>query len=138
LLQEQKVSELKKHRQQQLQREAVEANQSNRVFVEQRREQERLEELAIIEYSRNLAKQERERLVEERGRKDAKEKEMTRLRDLQEKHADLQSEIDAIRAKRAFEQHEREARRKERLEYEKRQRQQAEMEAARALQFQDR
>jgi hypothetical protein len=57
---------------------------------------------------------------------------------MQEKAADRQSEIDALRAKRAFEEGERQARRKEIAEREKLQRQAAELEVARKRQFLDR
>jgi hypothetical protein len=63
--------------------------------------------------------------------KDEKEREIQRLRELQEKAADRQAEIDALRAKRAFEEGERQARERERLEQLKRQRIQAELEVAR-------
>jgi hypothetical protein len=42
--------------------------------------------------------------------KDEKEKEIQRLRELQEKASDRQSELDALRAKRAIEANERAAR----------------------------
>lgn len=67
--------------------------------------------------------------------KDEKEKEIQRLRELQEKAADRQSEIDALRAKRAYEEGERQARERERLEHQKRQRIQADLEVARQKQF---
>lgn len=53
--------------------------------------------------------------------KEEKEKEVARLREMQEKAADRQSEIDALRAKRAFEEGERQARAKEVAERERRQ-----------------
>jgi hypothetical protein len=49
--------------------------------------------------------------------KEEKEREIQRLRELQEKAADRQAEIDSLRAKRAFEEGERQARERERLEY---------------------
>jgi len=57
---------------------------------------------------------------------------------MQEKAADRQSEIDALRAKRAFEEGERQARRKEVAEKERMQKQAAELEVARRRQFQER
>ena len=53
------------------------------------------------------------------------------MRELQEKAADRQAEIDALRAKRAFEEGERQARERERLEQQKRERIQADLEIAR-------
>ena len=60
------------------------------------------------------------------------------MREQQEKAADRQADIDALRAKRAFEQGEREARQKERREAEKKSRLLKELEVARVLQFQER
>jgi hypothetical protein len=60
-----------------------------------------------------------------------------RLRDLQERAQDRQAEIDALRAKRAFEESERQSREKERKEQEKRLRIQKDMEAARQTQFEE-
>ena len=48
-----------------------------------------------------------------------KEMEVAKLRAKQEKFADKQSDLDELRAKRAFEAHERAAREKERKELEK-------------------
>jgi hypothetical protein len=57
---------------------------------------------------------------------------------MQEKAADRQSDIDALRAKRAYEEGERNARTREVLENEKRHRLLGEMEVARAKQFAER
>ena len=70
--------------------------------------------------------------------RDDKEKEIQKLREMQEKAADRQADIDALRAKRAFEAGERDARKREVLENEKRVRLLAEMEVARATQFAER
>ena len=48
-------------------------------------------------------------------RKEEKEREVQKLREMQEKAADRQAEIDALRAKRAFEAQERQARNIEKL-----------------------
>ena len=48
--------------------------------------------------------------VEAKRIRDEKEREIQRLRELQEKAADRQGEIDALRAKRAYEEGERQAR----------------------------
>merc|ERR1711935_1317903 len=76
--------------------------------------------------------------LEERRLKEEKEKEVARLREMQEKAADRQSEIDALRAKRAFEEGERGSRRKEVAEKEKMVRQANELEVARKKQFMER
>ena len=60
------------------------------------------------------------------------------MREQQEKAADRQADIDALRAKRAFEQGEREARLKEKMELEKKTRLLKELEVARVKQFQER
>lgn len=70
--------------------------------------------------------------------REEKEKEIQKLREMQEKAADRQADIDALRAKRAFEEGERNARKREVLENEKRVRLLAEMEVARATQFAER
>ena len=54
---------------------------------------------------------------------------------MQEKAADRQSEIDALRAKRSFEAQERQARTIEKLNMQKRQRLLAELDEARTKQF---
>ena len=59
-------------------------------------------------------------MAEQRRIKEEKEREVQRLRELQEKAQDRQAEIDALRAKRAFEESERIARDKERKELEHR------------------
>ncbi len=74
-------------------------------------------------------------MAEERRVKEDKEREVQRLRDLQEKAQDRQSEIDALRAKRAFEEGERLARDKERREMEHRQKVLLDLEEARQRQF---
>jgi hypothetical protein len=63
--------------------------------------------------------------------KEEKEMEVARLRELQEKAADRQAEIDALRAKRAFEEGERAARDKERRDLEHKQKVLKDMEDAR-------
>ena len=66
-----------------------------------------------------------------------KEREVAKLRALQEKAQDKQSEIDALRAKRAFEEAERNERLKEQRELEQKQKVLAELEEARQRQFMD-
>jgi len=83
-------------------------------------QKEKNEDLEIVRYEAEKRAREEQALEEERKIKDEKEKEIQRLRDLQERAADRQSEIDALRQKRAFEEGERAARSKEILEAEKR------------------
>lgn len=83
-------------------------------------QKEKNEDLEIVRYEAEKRAREELALEEERKIKDEKEKEIQRLRDLQERAADRQSEIDALRQKRAFEEGERAARAKEIAEAEKR------------------
>ena len=78
------------------------------VFVE-RFEDKNGEPILSIE----KAKKEEEELAERKRIRDEKEKETQRLREKQERAQDKQAELDAIRAKRAFEEAERKAREKE-------------------------
>ena len=89
------------------------------------------EENAIAEHQRLKDEQEFEKQQEAQRLREEKEREIQRLRELQEKAADRQAEIDALRAKRAFEEGERQARERERLEHQKRQRIIADLEVAR-------
>ena len=75
--------------------------------------QEREEDLKIVRYNADRIAKEEAQAAEERLIKAEKELEIQRLRELQERAADRQGEIDALRAKRAFEDGERRARREE-------------------------
>ena len=86
-------------------------------------------------YQRAKDQKEYEQQLEAQRIKDEKEREIQRLREMQEKAADRQAEIDALRAKRAFEEGERQARLREKLEQEKRARIAADLEQARQRQF---
>jgi hypothetical protein len=96
------------------------------------------EEQKIVRYNQEKVARETAQALEERRLKEEKEYEVARLREMQEKAADRQSEIDALRAKRAFEEGERETRRKEIANKERLQKQAAELEAARKRQFLER
>jgi len=82
-------------------------------------QKEKDEDLEIVRYEADKRYREELALIEENKIKAEKEKEIQRLRDLQERAADRQSEIDALRQKRAFEEGERAARSKEVMEAEK-------------------
>lgn len=84
-----------------------------------------------MEYNKQKAMREEEHIAEQKRIKDEKEREVQRLRDLQEKAQDRQSEIDALRAKRAFEESERQARTKEKRELEHKQKVLEDLEYAR-------
>ena len=75
--------------------------------------QEREEDLKIVRYNADRIAKEEAQAAEERRIKAEKELEIQRLRELQERAADRQGEIDALRAKRAFEDGERRHRREE-------------------------
>lgn len=77
-------------------------------------------------------------MAEEKKLKEEKELEIKRLRDLQERAADRQAEIDALRQKRAFEENERNERAKEIAEAEKKRRQAKALDVARKRQFMER
>lgn len=112
-------------------KEAALSNEQALVLKQKRIDEEKNEERKIIEYQREKDQKEYEAQLEAQRIKEEKEKEIQRLRELQEKAADRQAEIDALRAKRAFEEGERQARERERLEHLKRQRIQADLEVAR-------
>lgn len=69
--------------------------------------------------------------------REEKEREVAKLRAQQEKASNREEEIDAMRAKRAYEQAELEARERERLAVERRQRLLDELEESRKKQFSD-
>lgn len=102
------------------------------------RQKELTEEQKIVQYNQEKIEREVAAALEERRIKEEKEKEVARLREMQEKAADRQSEIDALRAKRAFEEGERAARRTEIAAKEKMVRQANELEVARKRQFMER
>lgn len=123
------------------QRLIAEVEAANGVALQKKseiRQRELEEEQKIVRYNQEKIEREVAQALEERRIKEEKEKEVARLREMQEKAADRQSEIDALRAKRAFEEGERQARRKEVAEKERMQRQAAELEVARKRQFNER
>ncbi|ELT97459.1 hypothetical protein CAPTEDRAFT_170976 [Capitella teleta] len=77
------------------------------------KEQNKLEDLKVIEWMKKKAEREAEREKEQEAVRIEKEREVARLRALQERDRDEQAERDALRAKRDQEQAEREWRRKE-------------------------
>lgn len=134
--------------------EVEEANREAITAKDRKKQEERDLENKIVEYNRLKALREEELEAEKKLQREEKEREVQRLRDLQEKAQDRQAEIDALRAKRAFEEGERLAREKgkysliihsqitviltislERKEHEKRVRIQKELEDARQSQF---
>ena len=68
---------------------------------EETKQREIAEDEAIYRYNQEKQQAEFDRQMLEKRIKDEKEKELQKMRDLQEKAADRQSDIDALRAKRA-------------------------------------
>ena len=73
--------------------------------------------------------------MNEKIAKEEKEREIARLRELQEKANDRQADIDALREKRSFEQQERQAREREKLQFIQKQKLLADIENAREKMF---
>ena len=116
----------------------AEVEAANKVALSKKqeaRQKEVDEEQDIVRYNKDKTLREAAKADEERRIKEEKELEVARLREMQEKAADRQAEIDALRAKRAFEEGERQERRKEIAQKEKYQRQANELEVARKRQF---
>jgi len=99
--------------------------------------QEREEIEKIIKYNQEKEQKEAEYLAEQKRIKDEKEREVQRLRELQEKAYDRQADLDLLRAKRAMELADRQAREKERKEAETRAKRNLELFEARKLQALD-
>lgn len=127
----------KKQRAALLMQEVEEANRRAIDIKDGKKVEEKNLEQKIVDYNKSKALREEEQQAELRRIKDEKEREVQRLRDLQEKAQDRQSEIDALRAKRAFEESERIARDKERRELEHKQKVLQDLEQARQQQFFD-
>lgn len=98
-------------------------------------EQNKLEELKVIEWQKNKAEREAAYEKEQEEQRIEKEREVARLRALQERARDEQSERDALRAKRAQEQAEREWRKKEAEEMRQKAQTESMLKAARAQQM---
>lgn len=111
-----KVAEIKKDQSAKLSKEVEKTNTRAIFEKEKKKVEERELELKIHAYNLEKAFKEEEDLAEKLRVKDLKEKETQRMREKQERAQDKQSELDAIRAKRAYEAAERAAREKERNE----------------------
>lgn len=104
----------KKDASRRLMEEVALANAEQIRLKNRQQEMEREEELQIAAYIREKQQREQEIAEEQIRIKAEKEKEIARLRSLQEKAQDKQAELDALRARRAQEAHDREYRMKER------------------------
>jgi len=98
--------------------EVLATNKIATQYKERRKKEEIEGDRKIFEYNQSLIKKEEEELREKLKLAELKEREVQMMRDKQEKAMDRNAELDAIRAKRAFEAAEREERRKEKLEAE--------------------
>ena len=114
------------------------ANDLSKTIKDEAARKEREEYENIHAYNMQKQQREFELQVEAKIIREEKEREIQKLREMQEKAADRQADIDALRAKRSFEEGERNARKREVLENEKRVRLLGEMEVARAKQFAER
>ncbi|XP_073423073.1 cilia- and flagella-associated protein 45 [Dendrobates tinctorius] len=117
-LQMEDYRDMEKKRQEQLeiQTEIKRVNAENKRKKMERKEQERLADLRVLEYTKHKLARETEYEAEQEKIKKEKEKEVARLRALQERAQDHHAEQDALRAKRNQEAMERSWRQKEKEE----------------------
>ncbi|XP_068732086.1 cilia- and flagella-associated protein 45-like [Montipora capricornis] len=111
---------IKKHEfQRSLMKDVAKANEEMKVLKERKADQEKLEDIKVMNYLKQKAEREEAYQRELEAARIEKEKEIARLRAQQERAKDKQAEKDALRAKRNQEEAEREWRRKEKEEAEK-------------------
>ncbi|KAM5129884.1 cilia- and flagella-associated protein 45 [Mantella aurantiaca] len=115
-----KDMERKRMEQLEIQAEIKHINAENERKKIERKEQERLADLRVLEYTKQKMAREAEYEVEQEKIKKEKEMEVARLRALQERAHDHRAEQDALRAKRNQEAMERSWRQKEKEEAVKR------------------
>lgn len=118
-IEELEALEVKKKEQERLQLEIMHINKESLLAKEQKKEEERLADLRAMEYTRKKMEREAEYEAEQRRIKREKEKEVARLRALQERDRDHKAEQDELRARRNQEAAEREWRRKEKEQLKK-------------------
>ncbi|XP_066465175.1 cilia- and flagella-associated protein 45 [Eleutherodactylus coqui] len=111
-----KDMERKKQEQLGIQEEIKRVNVENERKKRERKDQERLADLRVLEYTKQKLAREAEFEAEQEKTKKEKEKEVARLRALQERDQDHRAEQDALRAKRSQEAMERAWRQKEKEE----------------------
>merc|ERR1719399_582602 len=115
--------EMKKVAAKKLMEEVSESNAQMTKLKELKRQKEREEDARIAQYLKDKAKREQEHQEMLDKAAAEKEAECAALRAQQEKEPDKKAELDALRAKRAMEQYERDWRQKERAAIEKQKRQ---------------
>jgi len=135
---DQKIAEKKTMRNKEMVHEVSKANYIALDRKADKMATEKNEDMKIVEYEAQKRAAIEAQMAEEKKLKEEKELEIKRLRDLQERAADRQAEIDALRQKRAFEENERNERAKEIAEAEKKRRQAKALDVARKRQFMER
>jgi len=116
-------AEMKKEAAKKLMEEVAESNAQMTRLKELKRIREKEEDARIAQYLKDKAKREQEHQEMLDKAAAEKEAECAALRAQQEKETDKKAELDALRAKRAMEQYERDWRQKERAAIEKQKRQ---------------
>ncbi|XP_026782837.3 cilia- and flagella-associated protein 45 [Pangasianodon hypophthalmus] len=134
-MEELEAMEKRKAEQRRLQLEIMKINEESLLAKERRKEEERLADLRALEYARKKLVREAEYEAEQRRIKKEKEKEVARLRALQERERDHKAEQDALRARRNQEAAEREWRRKEKEQTKKKLEEDERLKAARLEQI---
>ncbi|CAL1526482.1 unnamed protein product [Lymnaea stagnalis] len=132
---DQEVIDRKKAEQISLREELNKANEEILKRKEIKVLQEKAEELKVIEFQKQKAEREAAFEKEQEKIRIEKEKEVSKLRSLQERARDEQAERDALRAKRAQEQTERDWRRKEAEEMRKKAELEESLKHARSVQM---
>ncbi|XP_063237112.1 cilia- and flagella-associated protein 45-like [Bacillus rossius redtenbacheri] len=128
----------KAEQQRKVREELRQINEQLQHFRQLEEEEERIEELKVQQYMRQKAEREAAREEELKLQRLAREREIGRLRMLQQRQQDLQAEMDNVNAQRIQDEVEREWRRKEKQAVQKRRRQEEEMKASREAQIRDR
>ena len=111
-----KEAELRRIHNEKMAKEIEESNKISSMNKQKKIIEEREYDLKLLKYNMEKAKKEEEDLKEKKRIAAEKEKELQKLRERQEKAQDKYIELDALRAKRAFEDSERQFRRKQKEE----------------------
>ena len=112
-IQDQKAAAVKAERTRQLMVQVEASNKMSIQIKNQRKDEEQKMEQEIVEYNKKKQQAETENILEIQKVRVEKELELLKLRDKQLKAANQQGEIDELRAKRNFEDGERNYRAKE-------------------------
>uniref|UniRef100_A0A8B9K4Y5 Cilia- and flagella-associated protein 45 n=1 Tax=Astyanax mexicanus TaxID=7994 RepID=A0A8B9K4Y5_ASTMX len=130
-MEELETMEKKKEEQKRLLLEIKKINEVNILAKERRKEEERLADLRALEYTRKKLERDAEYEAEQIRVKKEKEKDVARLRALQERDRDHKAEQDELRARRNQQAAEREWRRKESEQARRKQEENERLKAAR-------